>query len=180
MKYRKKFLIFLFCTLFVAISLVCAVFAYMFKQTNTVQMPLEPARVTCAVDETFDGTNKTKIAVKNTGNIDAYLRVRLVSYWVNEDGEIMPEESQMPAYKVSSGWIKLGDHTYYYKDPIAPNAQTPNLLLVEEGKSPMQLTTSPDGYQQVVVVFAEAIQANPHDAIKEAWGVPALADPPDA
>ena len=167
MKLRKNSLIILVLLVVLAMSLVGTLFAYMYKQTEPVTNTFVPAIVDCKVEEVFDGSVKSSIKVRNTGNIDAYLRVRLVSYWVNENDEIMPIPSQMPIFKNNVSWIKIGEDTYYYTAPVAPNEVTPEDLL----GTPMTLGTSAEGYLQVVVVFAEAIQAMPKDAVEEAWPV---------
>ena len=166
MKMRKMLLSVLALSLVLTLSLVGAMFAYMYKQTGSVTNTLVPANVACQVFEEFSGNTKTEIKVENTGNIDAYLRVRLVSYWVNDKGEIMPKASEMPAYTVSSEWISQGNHTYCWKTPIAPGGLTPNLLV-----SSITLGVSEEGYRQVVEVFAEAIQAEPLKAVEEAWSI---------
>ena len=166
MKLRKTLLMVLALSLVLTLSLVGAMFAYMYKQTGSVTNTLVPANVACQVFEKFSGNTKTEIKVENTGNIDAYLRVRMVSYWVNDKGEIMPKESVMPAYAVSSDWIAQGNHTYCWKTPIAPGGLTPNLLT-----SSITLGVSEEGYRQVVEVFAEAIQAEPLKAVEEAWSI---------
>lgn len=140
-------------------------FALMFRQTEPLDNQFEAAVVSCAVVESFDGTTKSSIAVKNTGNIDAYLRLRLVSYWVDSKGNIISKPSQMPTVSVASGWVAGSDNTYYYSQPVAPNVTTPDLLgakitLVQE-----------DGYLQVIEVFADAIQSKPEAAVTESWGV---------
>ena len=165
MKLRKILLVLLACSLTLTITLLGSVFAYMFKQTEEVTNDLVPARVSCVVQETFDGTVKSSVAVKNTGNIDAYLRVRPVSYWVNAEGNIVGKKSSMPGFTVADGWIKGTNDTYYYNTPIAPGASTPNLLA-----SSITLA-SEDGYRQVVEVFAEAIQSKPTGAVTSSWGV---------
>ena len=64
----------------IVLVLLCGTtFALMYRQTQSVNNQLEAAYVACTVEESFNGQTKTEIAVKNTGNIDAYLRLRLVS-----------------------------------------------------------------------------------------------------
>lgn len=150
------FLLILFCG---------TTFALMLRQTDFLNNQLEAAKVTCAVAETFEDNTKTSIAVRNTGTIDAYLRVRLVSYWVDSKGKIVSKPSQPPAVSPANGWIEGSDNTYYYPNPIAPGDATQNLLgtaitLIAE-----------DGYQQVVEVFADAIQSKPVHAVTDSWGV---------
>ncbi len=141
--------------------------AYMRKQTEVVENVFIPAEVSCVVDETFNGINKTKIAIQNTSNIDAYLRLRLVTYWVNSNGEIIFKKSQALSeinYD-SNYWIKSGD-TYYYKNPVRSNGFTEDLL-----KQDIQLGVNSDGNRQVIQVFAEAIQSKPAEAVISAWSV---------
>jgi hypothetical protein len=149
----------------VLILLCGTTFALMFRQTQPLNNQLEAAYVACTVEENFNGEIKTSIAVKNTGNIDAFLRLRLVSYWIDSSGKIVSKPSEMPTVTVADGWVVGSDNTYYYSKPVAPGAQTPNLLkegitLVDEG-----------GYLQVVEVFADAIQSKPAQAVTGSWGV---------
>ena len=140
-------------------------FALMFRKTEPMDNQFDAARVTCAVAESFDGTKKDSIAVTNTGNIEAYLRLRLVSYWVDSKGNIVSKPSQMPAISVSGGWVSDTENTYYYSLPVAPQGTTPNLL---DGEITLK---QEDGYFQVVEVFADAIQSKPQTAVTESWGV---------
>ena len=167
MKQRKNLLIILVLLFALAVSLMGTLFAYMYKQTEEVTNTFVPAQVDCEVQEVFYDSMKTSITVKNTGNIDTYLRVRLVSYWVNAENEIMPISSHMPSFTPNTNWIKIGEDTYYYMASVAPNEATTADLL----DTPIILKTSAEGYLQVVEVFAEAIQAAPKDAVEAAWPV---------
>ena len=153
--------------LLVASSILCGtVIAYMFRQTESIDNKFTPAKVSCEVVEDFDGTQKTSIQVKNTGNIDAYLRLRMVSYWVDNEGNIVAKPSVLPEIFVTSDWIKGPNNTYYYKTTVSPEKQTNSLL-----SKPIILEKDENGYKQVIEVFAEAIQSKPHSAVVESWGV---------
>lgn len=145
--------------------------AYMFKKTDAVKNEFTPASVSCEVFESFDGNEKSSITVKNTGNIDAYIRVRLVSYWVDEEGNIVGKASVMPTVAYDGvNWIQGSSSTYYYKLAIAPNQVTGHDLLT----APMIFATDTHydlPVYQVVEVFAEAIQSNPMSAAAEVWNV---------
>ena len=165
---RKTFWILL--PLLLALILGCGtVTALMYRQTSSRENKFDIANVDCEVSETFDGTYKSSIQVKNTSNINAYIRVRLVTYWVKmEDGNpkiVAKEPSPSIDFTLASGWKDRGDNTYFYETPIAPNASTPNLL-----DSPIVLAQDGE-YLQVVEVFADAIQSEPASAVKEAWGI---------
>lgn len=145
--------------------------AYMFKKTDAVKNEFTPASVSCEIFEVFDGNEKTSITAKNTGNIDAYIRVRLVSYWVDGDGNIVGKASVMPTVAYDgSNWIQGSNSTYYYKSPIGPTQVTAHDLLT----APMVLAADTHygvPVYQVVEVFAEAIQSNPRSAVADVWNV---------
>ena len=163
---KRKILKIVILILSIILLLLCGTaFALMYRQTQPLNNQLEAAFVACDVEENFNGETKTRIAIKNTGNIDAYLRVRLVSYWVDSDGNITSKPSRMPRVSVTSGWVTGTGNTYYYSQPVAPGDITTNLLdaditLKEE-----------DGYLQVIEVFADAIQSKPAEAVTTSWGV---------
>lgn len=166
MKKSRILLIILIASLVVSLILCGTVLAYMFKQTEYKNNEFIPANVSCKVVEEFDGKQKTSIKVQNTGNIDAYLRVRFVSYWVDSDGNVVAKPSSMPEINMAAGWLKGENNTYYYKTPVSPTNQTESLL-----SSPITLEKDADGYMQVIDVFAEAIQSKPHNAVSDSWGV---------
>lgn len=151
---------------------VGGVYSYMFARTEDAANELAPAMVSCTVDETFKDNKKSSITVQNTGKVDAYLRVRLVTYWVNDADEIVAKPSKKLTVTLTDNWLADTDNnTYYYKSPVEPGKSTDNLLkdaitLISEG-----------GYNQVIEVFAEAIQAKGTTdegdipAVTDAWGV---------
>ena len=153
--------------------LVCgSVFAYMFMRTAPEHTNFIPAQVSCKVYEDHVGDDITSVTVENTGNISAYIRVRLVTYWVDGDDNVAPLPS--PPLVIndynSMDWIKGSDNTFYYKKPVPPDAPddfTTNLLT---STGAITLKTQ-DGYKQAVDIFGEAIQSKPTDAVKEVWPV---------
>lgn len=165
MKKRKTMLPLLIAACLLFVSLCGGVLAYMFRRTEPKDNRFTPAVVDCAVVEDFDGNTKTSIAVKNTGNIDAYLRVRLVTYWVDGSGNLAPKPSAKITLTLPDGWIAGSDNTYYYTKAIASEATTSNLLT-----APLALQQDGD-YHQVIEVFAEAIQSEPDNAVTNSWGV---------
>lgn len=173
MRKAKNPLIGLLICLALVSGIVGGVYSYMFARTEDAANELTPAMVSCTVDETFKDNKKSSITVQNTGKVDAYLRVRLVTYWVNDAGEIVAKPSMDLTVDVADGWLADKDNdTYYYKSPVKAGAETPNLLA-----APLELKKSSDGYNQVIEVFAEAIQAKGTTdvgnvpAVTDAWGV---------
>lgn len=166
MKKHRILSILLIVSVAVSLTLCGTVLAYMFRQTEYIDNEFTPANVSCSVVEEFDGVQKASIRVQNTGNIDAYLRVRFVFYWVDEDGNIVAKPSLMPEINMAAGWIKGSNNTYYYKEPVSPTEQTGSLL-----SSPITLEKDTNGYLQVIEVFAEAIQSKPAKAATSSWQV---------
>lgn len=145
-----------------------SVVAYMVKRTQFKENTFTPAVVTCELHEVknADTTKKTSITVENTGNVNAYMRVRLVSYWVDPaTGAIAAKPSPVVSFTPGLGWVAGSENTYYYQAPVAPGDTTNELLGSEI------TLTSLDGLVQVVEVFAEAIQAQPASAVTGSWGV---------
>ena len=149
------------------LAIAGSVGAYMRKQTNTMENIFVPVQVSCEVEETFSGNRKSDIAVKNTSTIDAYLRLRMVSYWVDENGDILAKTSPKVEIPLdTNNWFVIDD-IYYYKKTVEPDASTTDLLL--DGQSILLKTDDKDGSRQVIEVFAEAIQSLPKNVVTEAW-----------
>lgn len=133
--------------------------------TNT----FNPSHVTCEVTENFDGTTKTNVNVTNTGDIHAYIRVKLVTYRTNAQGQHIGGTATLPTFTPGSGWVEYNGY-YYYTQPVAPNGGKPATNLADR----MTLTGSyndADGGKQAIDVMAEAIQSVPAEAVGQVWGV---------
>ena len=142
--------------------------AYLVTNTDSIENTFTPSHVSCEVTENFNGTVKSNVNVINTSDIDAYLRVKLVTYRVNDAGQHIGGVAPIPPFTPGDGWVKLGDY-YYYTSPVAPG-QKPAKDLISE----ITLTSSyndADGGKQVIEVLAEAIQSVPADAVHQAWDV---------
>ena len=175
MSKKRKYLM----TALLALCVITAVggtVAFMFKKAqkkNTFQV----AQVKCEVHEKMDGkehkdagNTKSELCVKNTGNIDEFIRIRLVSYYVDDNGDIVGRaSSNYPELKLKDGWIAGKDHTYYYKEPVKANAST--TILCEPITLGTKTLVNGTEVKQVIEVFAEAIQAKPEKAVAKAWGV---------
>lgn len=127
------------------------------------------SKVACQVQEEFNSTTgvKTNVNVQNTGDTQAFIRVKLVSYRTNDAGDHIGGTAEIPTFTPGTGWVKHGDY-YYYTKPVAPN-QKPEADLTDS----MTLTGSyndTDGGKQAIDVMAEAIQSVPEAAVQAAWG----------
>lgn len=147
--------------------------AWMTAASRQTQNTFLPAEVTCQVEEAFSGREKTSVTVRNTGNISAFLRLRLVTYRVNEKGERIGGTAEIPPLSPGEGWLAGADGCYYYVRPVAPNELTGNLLA---RALPLTAYADADGGVQVIEVVAEAIQSVPAEAVSRAWPAVAWAD----
>ena len=141
--------------------------AWMSTKTNSVVNTFNPSQVTCRVEEEFNGETKTNVNVTNTGDISAFIRVKLVSYRTNEAGQHIGGVSEVPAFTLGKDWAKCGDY-YYYTKPVAPGA-TPAANLAEAIELVKDYADADGGHQSIDVI-AEAIQAGPEAAVQAAWG----------
>ena len=142
---------------------------YLVSKTTAVTNTFEPAEVTCEVQDDFNDTVKKDVTVKNTSNIDAYLRVKLVTYRVNDKGERIGGTATIPSFTLGDGWFKK-DGFYYYNKPVAPN-KTPAANLIGNDGITLVKYTDADGGRQVIEVIAEAIQSVPTTVVEQKWNV---------
>ena len=173
-KRRSKKTGMLFLSLLLVIGMVVGgTVAWLSTKSAPITNTFLPSHVSCSVTEEFNGTTKSNVNVINTGDIDAYIRVKLVTYRVNDKEQHIGGTAEIPDFKPGAGWVKNGDY-YYYTKPVAPDEQPADALI-----SSITLTDpydDADGGKPVIEVMAEAIQANGvaddgKKAVVEAWGV---------
>ena len=182
MKNTKKYkaLVIALAVLAVVAS-VSSVLAYLVKKSVVLNNKFDPAVVDCDIKETFDGNVKSSVKVQNTSNIEAYVRIRIVTYWQDSKGNIVGKTA--PEIKFGTDWqydttnwvYDEKEKTFYYKTPIAADEVTSELfaqgfggikLVPEEKNFDGELFT----YHPVVTFVAEAIQSQPAEAVLN-WNV---------
>ncbi|MFA6947519.1 MAG: hypothetical protein WCQ72_00890 [Eubacteriales bacterium] len=128
------------------------------------------AKVTHELHETMEENVKEDVSVKNTGNIDTYIRVALIPAWT-EDGCIRADLAVDGTYEVEWGdtadWRKGGDGYYYYTKAVAPGEFT--TILIKSCK-PTADGEQYDGMTFTLDINVQSIQATPDSAVREAWG----------
>lgn len=168
---KLKRLIFSFSlpTLIAVALIVGSTVALLVSDSVQKQNVFVPGVVDCEVDETFDGIQKTSIRIQNTGNTPAYIRVNFASYMQNTAGVVVGQTATVPDITLATGWVYGADGYYYYKYPVAPGAYTGEML-----GAPIVLKQNKDAdgnvvSNQVIEVFAGAVQAYPSDAVVQSW-----------
>lgn len=155
---------------FVVLACVAGgVWAYLNSKTETVSNEFVPAKVSCSIEETFNGEVKSDVKIKNTGNVDAYIRAMVIVNFKSSDGKILATSPKEGVdYNItwaSRGWAKGSDGFWYYSESVAPEALTANLIETASAIS------APKGYSLDIQIIASAIQSDPDRAVIEAWGI---------
>lgn len=156
--------------------------AWLVSKPAAVENNFVPGKVACQVLENFgaeSGTSvKRDVRVKNTGNTDAYIRVLLVFTWKDDAGNIFSNKPQEGNdYQIVmddlTNWIMQKSDAgvyFYYKKRVAPEEETRNLI---ESLYQIAGVTGPENgkYKLSVDILADAVQADPPQAVKDSWGV---------
>ena len=143
--------------------------AYLVAKSGAAENTFTPSYVSCEVTEKFDGETKSDVNVENTGDTDAYIRVRLVTYRVNDKNERIGGTADIQKFTLGNGWVEHGGY-YYYTLPVAPGEEPAADLIDSKGITLVEYKDA-DGGKQVIEVIAEAIQSAPDTAVENAWGV---------
>lgn len=143
---------------------VGATLAYFSLTTDPVINTFQAGSAGVVINEKVSGNVKSEITVTNTGKTPVFVRVRLVSYLVDTEGNVLAQSSPSVNFTKSDNWVIIGDY-YYYNAPLGAGATTADLLNTD-----IEMTTG-----QVIEVMADVIQSTPAQAVVDAWGVDASA-----
>lgn len=188
MKKLNRKLLFLLLTAFLLAN-ATVVYAYTMQHTQDLVNTFLPAYVDSEVVEKFDGEEKSEIKIKNTSNVEAYLRMKIITYWQDSKGNIVAiPPKTLTIVHDPDHWF-LQDGYYYYKHPVPAGDVTFYDLL--DGNTTISLETyTPDNddenddendgednddvtytYYPVVEIVSEAFQSKPAHAVQSNWGV---------
>lgn len=172
MKKSKKTILMLVSLAVLLFALVGTTLAYLTTSTKPVVNTFTPTSVPIEIDENLKDSVKEYVKVKNTGNIDAYVRVAVVVTWKDAEGNV---SATVPVkgkdYDWQDGDVNWKVHTdgfYYYTQKVAAGGTTENLFTNCQLKTGV---TPPKGYNLSVEILAQSIQAVPVTAVQQAWGV---------
>lgn len=167
----KPFLI-AFCVCILACAAVSGSLAWLISAPGPVVNEFTPGEVTIQVDETFNGTTKSDVRIKNTGNVPAYIRVALVPAWVDDEGNIAAKPASLKldcditwGDDFNQFWFEGTDGFYYCKTFINPGKSTPILI-----KS-CTVKGEEHEYDFELQVIASAVQSLPTSTVGEVWPV---------
>ena len=141
--------------------------AFLVAQSEPVQNNFTYAHVSCKIDEKFDGTTKSDVKIQNTGDIPAYIRACIVVTWKDASGNVsaVPVKDSDYTMTMGTGWTKGTDGYWYCNTEVDAGRETSALITTCEKKG-----NAPKDYDLSVEILADAIQSEPANAVKEAWG----------
>ena len=143
--------------------------AYLVSRPDSLANDFIPAKVTCAVEEQFADGVKSDVKIRNTGNVDAYVRAAVVVTFRSADGKVLAtapcEGVDYAVTWADRGWREGSDGFWYYADAVSPNGVTAPLIMTAAALS------APEGYSLHVQIIAAAVQSDPEAAVASAWGI---------
>lgn len=147
--------------------------SWLIDKTEPLDNRLNPTQVSTQVQETWDGTTKSNVSIKNTGGTDAWIRASVVITWKNDKGDVYGkppvEGTDYTIDKGYEGWLLGGDGFDYYEVPVAPGEATTNLINSCTSKG-----TEPEGYYLTVEIIGSGIQSAPITVFGENWNPPSV------
>ena len=151
--------------------------AFLVDQTTEVVNTFTPGTVSGKIEEGWTGSEKTNVKIGNTSlDVAAYIRAMIVVTWKDANGNVYAQTPELGVdYEMTlanDGWFKCSsDGYYYYSTAVVPLGETGVLI-----SSCTEENSAPEGYKLSVEILASAIQAEPTDAVEEAWHVTVATD----
>ena len=165
----KRSLVLVVSVLVLLLAVAGGTLAWLTAQ-DSVTNTFSPAHVTCTVEESFNGTEKSNVQIKNTSDIPVYIRAYIVVTWKNEAdnvyGELPVKDADYTITYGDTGWTQK-DGYWYCTAAVASGDKTPVLI----NSCTETANKAPKGYHLSVEIIAEAIQSSPAKAVGESWGV---------
>lgn len=179
---KKKVSVVAICLLLTVVLTVGGTLAYLFTSTGSVTNTFTPAKTDIEVEEpNWNGLVKSDVTIKNTGDIKAFIRAKIVVNWQNSTNIIPAADTDYEWDINTTGdengkWVKIGDF-YYYNKPIDPGFETG--VLIENAAQAVEAPIgykAVDGYKLHIEVLAQSVQAEGVDKngvkpVVLAWGV---------
>ena len=163
-KINKKSLLLLIAVAVIFTAAIGGTVAYLVTSTPAVTNVFEPATTGVEVTDKIENGFKKNVVITNKSTIPVYLRVAVIANWVNDDEQIVAPWSDYGNLGVDTSKWTLKNGYYYYKGTVAANG---NVTLFEKYEQPEPPVA---GAHLEMDVIAQIIQAEPTDAVTEAWG----------
>ncbi len=134
--------------------------AFLTTSTGNVENTFIAKEVPNEVVEEFDHNVKKNVKIRNTGDVDAYIRAAVVFTWVDKDGNVSGVKPvEVTDYTITwtmKDWVLGKDGYYYYTQKVVPKGVTGELFT--ECKPVAEKV--PAGYHLSVEIMGQSIQAD--------------------
>lgn len=173
LRWRREFV--LVCSIAILVlGMVGGSLAYLFTNTDDVTNTFTPATIGVDIDENLTEQTKSNVRFQNTGDLPVYMRAKVIVNWEDENGNIVadvPEGYSVTRSALGQGWTAHGDGYFYYNQPVDAGEYSGVLY-----DSITAVYPEDHEYYLLVDVLVETIQAEPEQAVIDAWGfVPSAA-----
>lgn len=151
-KMKMKSILLLTLMVAVIMGTIGGTVAYLVTSTDPVENVFTSSKVTTKIEEEVKNGTKSKIIVKNTGDVDVWVRVAIIGNYV-KDGQVVGAWNGTVSYN-STKWTKGNDDYYYYIEVVKVGQETENLLI-----GGINSETKEDGSHLEITVIHQSIQA---------------------
>ncbi len=181
-KNRKSKLLIISVVILILALISTVTIAFIVDRTEPVVNTFNYATVSCKVnEESFDGKVKNNVTIENNGEVESYIRAKVVVTWMSEDGtKVTAAKPQVNTdytitYTDNAAWKLGSDGYWYYTLPVNVGDATATLI---NSCSLANGAVVPNGFYLSVEVVGSAIQSTPTNAVTEKWsgGVSGVSD----
>lgn len=167
-KDKKKMSALAVCLLLTAMLAIGGTLAYLYTSTAPVVNTFNPVLPDITVDEDFSGNVKKNVTIHNTGEVDSFIRAKVVITWQNDAGNVYYKTPAVGTdYTIDwtrDGWLTGSDGFYYYSESVAPGGSTKKLFT---GATPLRACEDPN-YTLHIEILSQSIQSIPLSAV-DTW-----------
>lgn len=166
--WRRPALVVLSLAMLLLVS-VGGTLAFLIDKTDSVQNTFTPSTMTIDVEEDFKdgGTVKQDVQIKNTGEVDTWIRATVIFNWADEENNPVKQvdvDRELDIEWNNPSWFQGSDGYYYHRAPVAPKDSTGILLDSVSVKSGVTPPAGADHLQ--VTIVSQAIQSSPAAALE--------------
>ncbi len=172
-KRRIQLIKLVICLLLVLGISVTGTIAFIVTHTNSITNTFKESSVACQVEEEFSNNVKSDVAIKNTGDTQAYIRVYVNVTWFDQTGNKVHSSKPIENtdYKITysnGNWLLGSDGYWYYK--LAVDAGSSTDVLISKCEL-LETANAPEGYNLSVEIVCSAIQSSPTSVVTGMWNV---------
>jgi len=163
---KTKNLLLLISVAVLLLGAVGATVAYLTTQTTPIENTFTPSEVGVSVTDRVNGLTKSNVVITNDSDFPVYMRAAIVANWCKDDENgkpyVVAPWNDYGKIDPSAGWSREEDGYYYYSGKV-PAGEGKPLFASYTASNP------PEGAYLKMDIIAQVIQAEPTDAVEEAW-----------